>query len=315
MRFDARELSFTCYDGLRLAGELVVPTPNRDVCVVLQQGSTLCDRDGNTPRTTAPSTLYRRIARMLAEHGISSFRYDKRQWDAAAPTPLTYSLRDRVEDLCAAWRCASEAPEVKSARVFLVGHSEGGLVAQAAAGELATDGSRIPDGVAVLASPAGTLIESLAWRADQALARGGAKLTGIGLAMHAVQHEIRRRVESGVGFTIAEFETFRDWYQARGGMNGWESWPWMREHFLLRIEEVVSQLPCPALYLHGDHDRVVSPAYLDHYRGLTAAAGKQATCEMLPGLGHYLEDSTRKAFVVSQPLVDRVAQWLLGETN
>jgi len=308
--FITREIAFTTHDGLELAGELVIPQGFRDgVCVVLQQGSTLCDRDGNTPRTQSPSTLYRRIARMLAERGIASFRHDKRQWDWALPRPLTYTFEDRVGDLCAAFMATREAPELELARLALVGHSEGGLVAQAAANRLAEQHAT-PNSVTVLASPAGTLLESIQWRADQALSRGGQKHTKLGLAIHAVLHEYRRRMESGIDFGPEEYVTFCQWYAAQGAMNGWESWPWLKQHAALDVPTMAKSLPCPVLYLHGDHDRIVTPEALHGYRAATAHHPYIAVCELMPGLGHYLEDSTRKAFVVSERLVDRVAQWV-----
>ncbi len=308
--FEAYEINFESYDGSRLSGELVVPSEWTGVLVNLQQGSVLCDRDGQTPRTDAPSTLYRRIARLLAEAGIASFRHDKRQWDRPAPEPLTYSFTDRVGDHCAALMAARSHPSVAGAKAVLVGHSEGGLVVQRAAAELSKRGVEV-DGVVVLASPAVTLTESLEWRANQALSRGGPKLTQIGLAMHAVLHEVRRRAFGGIEFGEAEFEAYRDWYAKKGGLQGWESWAWMREHALLKLDQLVQGVSGPALYLHGDHDRIVDPASLEGYSGLWDAAGKAgAEFELFPNLGHYLEDSTRKAFVVSEPLVARVAEWV-----
>lgn len=309
--FQAIEVKFLCPDGLELAGELVLPDgfAASNACAVLQQGSTLCDRDGNTPRTNQPSTLYRRIARMLAERGIASFRYDKREWDVMRPRELSYTFEQRVEDLCAAFGAMRDLDELDGVALSLVGHSEGGLVAQAAAAELAARGHG-PESVAVLASPATTLVESIGWRGDQALARGTARLKPVGLAIHAVLHEYRRRIETGRDFAPGEFTAFADWYASLGGMNGWESWPWLKQHAQLDVARLARTLPCRAMYLHGDHDRIVNPDSLGMYREFTGGNGFPVTCEMMPGLGHYLEDSTRKAFVVSDALVDRVARWL-----
>jgi pimeloyl-ACP methyl ester carboxylesterase len=308
--FQTMDIRFLSSDGLELAGELVLPDAfaASNACAVLQQGSTLCDRDGNTPRTNQPSTLYRRIARMLAERGVASFRYDKREWDVMRPRELTFD--QRVEDLCAAFGSLRDVDELDGVGLSLVGHSEGGLVVQAAAVELAARGHG-PESVAVLASPSTTLLESIEWRADQALARGTAKLRRVGLAIHATLHEYRRRIESGRDFAPGEFTAFADWYAHAGAMNGWESWPWLKQHGQLEVARLAQSLPCRAVYLHGDHDRLVNPESLGAYREITAGNSHPVVCEMMPGLGHYLEDSTRKAFVVSEALVDRVAAWLV----
>ncbi|MCA8939561.1 MAG: alpha/beta hydrolase, partial [Planctomycetes bacterium] len=68
---------------------------------------------------------------------------------------------------------------------------------------------------------------------------------------------------------------------------------------------------CPMLYVHGDHDTTVSIENLGLYRDAATRAGRsnREFVEMTE-LGHFLEDSTRKAFVVKEALVDCLADWL-----
>lgn len=99
-------------------------------------GSGPTDRDGNNPLgvTAAP---YRLLAEALQQRGIATVRADKRGMFASAAAVRdanAVTIPDYVADT-AAWvaatRLATGAP-----CVWLIGHSEGGLVALAAAQEL-----------------------------------------------------------------------------------------------------------------------------------------------------------------------------------
>lgn len=99
-------------------------------------GSGPTDRDGNNPMGVTAAS-YRLLAEALKERGISTVRADKRGMFASAAAVRdanAVTIPDYVADT-AAWvaatRLATGAP-----CVWLIGHSEGGLVALAAAQEL-----------------------------------------------------------------------------------------------------------------------------------------------------------------------------------
>lgn len=102
--------------------------------VLIIPGSGPTDRDGNSPGGVAAST-YRLLAEGLSASGIASLRVDKRgmygsQFAAADPNAVT--LHDYVDDV-RAW-IAEIRQRDAAAPVWLLGHSEGGLVALEAAG-------------------------------------------------------------------------------------------------------------------------------------------------------------------------------------
>lgn len=99
-------------------------------------GSGPTDRDGNNPLGVTAAS-YRLLAEALLERGIATVRIDKRGMfasKAAVADANAVTIPDYVADT-AAWvaatRKATGAP-----CVWLIGHSEGGLVALAAAQEL-----------------------------------------------------------------------------------------------------------------------------------------------------------------------------------
>ncbi|WP_315740637.1 MULTISPECIES: alpha/beta hydrolase [unclassified Bradyrhizobium] len=109
--------------------DAVLTTPagvERPPVALLIAGSGSTDRDGNGPQLK-PATL-KKLAERLAAQGIASLRYDKRGargWKAEFGRPEDFRFKDYVGDAAA----LVDFLRGKFARIVLVGHSEGGLVA------------------------------------------------------------------------------------------------------------------------------------------------------------------------------------------
>ncbi|WP_315797917.1 alpha/beta hydrolase [Bradyrhizobium sp. SZCCHNRI3043] len=109
--------------------DAVLTTPagvERPPVALLIAGSGSTDRDGNGPQLK-PATL-KKLAEQLAARGIASLRYDKRGargWKAEFGRPEDFRFKDYVGDAAA----LVDFLRGKFARIVLVGHSEGGLVA------------------------------------------------------------------------------------------------------------------------------------------------------------------------------------------
>lgn len=117
-----------------LRGSLMLPKRDGPAPVALLiAGSGPTDRDGNNPYGGRNDSL-KRLARLLAGHGIASVRFDKRGVAAskpAAPDERTLSVEGYVADAVAWGRRLKEDP--RFGPLILIGHSEGALIASLAA--------------------------------------------------------------------------------------------------------------------------------------------------------------------------------------
>ena len=161
-----RAVRFAGSDGATLAGTLLLPRWSelqKVPGVVLIAGSGPTDRDGNNPLVPERLDLLKQIAELLAAAGIASLRYDKRGIGASTPRPTNmleaqerfFVWENFVGDVAAAHRELLRHDEIKPYATALLGHSEGGLLALAAAGGLSARdrGSRRLHGLVLAATP------------------------------------------------------------------------------------------------------------------------------------------------------------------
>ncbi len=115
-----------------LKGTLTMPAPGAPVVLILP-GSGPTDRDGNSPAGVAAAP-YRLLAEGLAARGVGTLRIDKRGLSAsraAVADGNAVTIADYVTDT-RAWITAARA-KTGARCVWLLGHSEGGLIALATA--------------------------------------------------------------------------------------------------------------------------------------------------------------------------------------
>jgi len=142
-------------DPAPLAGTLLLPDgPGPHPTLILLPGSGPVDRDGNLPGLV--NNGLRLLAEDLAERGIATLRADKRGVGAshtAAPDEASLRLDTYVDDTVHWMRALGGDPAI--ARVGLLGHSEGAVIATLAAQRAAADRLVL---VAGAGSPAGPAI-------------------------------------------------------------------------------------------------------------------------------------------------------------
>ena len=116
-----------------LKGTILTPDGGHGPVVLIIPGSGPTDRDGNSPLGVLAAP-YRLLAEGLAAHGVTTVRIDKRGMfgsSAATAHADEVSIPDYVADVQAWTRVIRK--RTKASCIWLLGHSEGGLIAMAAA--------------------------------------------------------------------------------------------------------------------------------------------------------------------------------------
>jgi uncharacterized protein len=126
--------------GVRLTGTLSLPQELRGKTPValIIGGSGPVDRDGNS-LPALHCDAYRMLGEELARRGVATVRYDKRGVSASGGSFATAPkvLDDLVSDAVAWTQLLQRDP--RFAKLSLIGHSEGGLVATLAAQQIHVD--------------------------------------------------------------------------------------------------------------------------------------------------------------------------------
>jgi dienelactone hydrolase len=129
--YSAAEVKVRTPAGRTLAGTLTVPLVRRAKlpAVVLITGSGPQDRDAASVALPQGYRPFREIADTLARRGIAVLRLDDRGVGGSDAGPDTATSADLAGDVRAALAWLRARPEIDPARLGLVGHSEGGIIA------------------------------------------------------------------------------------------------------------------------------------------------------------------------------------------
>ncbi|WP_415289210.1 alpha/beta fold hydrolase [Brevundimonas sp. S1H14] len=116
-----------------LHGTLLSPEGQTRAAAIIIPGSGPTDREGNSPQFGIQAATYRLLAEGLAERGVATVRIDKRgigESAAAGASEADLRFSAYAED-ARAW-AAETATKTGRPCAWLIGHSEGALVALAA---------------------------------------------------------------------------------------------------------------------------------------------------------------------------------------
>ncbi|MGE8226641.1 MAG: alpha/beta fold hydrolase [Stenotrophomonas sp.] len=278
-----------------LPGTLTLPKGKGPFpAVVLVHGSGPQDRD----ETIGPNRPFLDIARGLAAQGIAVLRYEKRSHARPQDFKGSFSIDDEtIDDAVAAVRALSETPNIDAKHIYLLGHSQGGLlagrIAKAADGKLA--------GLVLLAAPARPILDLLAEQNRYMRGLDGvistdeqAQLTALDTAIAAVRSNPDARLMEIPGRFWQQLESIDPIADARD-----------------------SKLP--VLLLQGGRDfQVVDADWQLWNQGLQ---GERYRFRHYPALNHLgiagegkgsLEEYTRPGHV-DAALVNDVAQWIKAQ--
>jgi len=248
-----------------LAGTLLNAGEGSPVVVIIP-GSGPTDRDGNNPLgvTAAP---YRLLAEALAEKGVSSVRIDKRGMfgsKAAVADANAVTIADYASDMHAWARVVRKQAGVSC--IWLLGHSEGGLVALAAA-----QSSADICGIVLVSAPGRRMSDIL----REQLRANPANAPVMNDAMLAIE-----KLEKGKRVEVSAM------HPALQALFGPPVQSFLIDMFAKDPAALASKISKPMLIVGGGRDIQVSE--LDA-QALSAAQPK-ATLKMIPAMNHVLKD-------------------------
>lgn len=247
--------------GHALAGTLTVPGGRgRRPAVVTISGSGSQDRDEEIA-VVKGFRPFRQLADTLGRMGIAVLRMDDRGFGLSGGNAATSTSADFAQDIAAGVAFLRARPDIDPDRIFLVGHSEGGLIAPMVA---ATD-PRL-GGIVLMAGPSQTGRRIIRFQNAYAIER-----------TPAIRPEAR---DSALAAAM------------RGVDSVAATNPWIR--FFLDHDPVAAarQVSVPVLILQGATDRQVTPdqaAMLE--QAFRQGGNRDVTVRVFPDINHlFLRD-------------------------
>ena len=261
--YTAEEVRVPCPGGFSLAGTLTRPKGAAGAvpCVVTLTGSGLQDRDESLVIVHSYRP-FRQLADALARAGIATLRLDDRGFGASGGDGANATSADFADDARAALAWLRGRSDVDGARLVLLGHSEGALVAPM----VAADDPKLR-GIVLLAGPA--------WTGRRVIEHQN----GLAIAREAVQSVGRR--DSLVRAAMTKVDSL-------AGANAWL-------RFFLDYDPLPTarRVRCPVLVVQGQTDHQVDPAQAPELAGAIRAGGnRDVTLKLFADTNHlFLPDA------------------------
>ena len=259
--YTTEEVSFpSSLDGAGLYGTLSVPNDNNNATpvVLLVSGSGLQNRD----EEIFEHKPFAVIADYLARNGIASLRYDDRGFDKATglmPNPTTY------ENMMDAVGALKFLKEKGFSKIGIIGHSEGGLIAD----KIANNGNLI-DFIVELGGPALPGDSILIFQNEFLLKDGGLPDEYIAMYMEAMKGMFDSQKEKGpVSFDEAKYAIFSSENLSNPVLaplaenlrdNFSNLAPWIK--YFINYDPIldIKNIAVPVFMLYGENDTQVPPS-------------------------------------------------------
>ena len=310
--YDVREATFrNALDSVDLAGTLTLPQGAGPwPAVVLVSGSGQQDRD----ETLMDHKPFLVLADALSRAGLAVLRYDDRGVGGSGGDLTTATSVDFARDAEAGIDWLQKQPDIDPARIGVVGHSEGGLIAALLAARR-TDLA----GIVMLAGPGVDGGRILVSQGELVLKSEGLddadQIRRSRIMQEAMIDAVRDADESTDPAALAaqagariraeladEIDKADDAAKAQldaaiaDGLSRLTA-PWFRFFIGHDPATALAKVSCPVLAIIGEKDVQVDPALnLPAIRQALAAGGNiDATVEELPGLNHLFQTCTTGA--------------------
>lgn len=286
----------------KLAGKLTLPKGvEKPPVVIFIQGSGASDMDETVGK--AANKPFRDLAQGLAGQGIASIRFNKRYFEYPEEAKGAITIEDEIiRDVTRAIELAEVDPRVDNNRIYLLGHSMGGMLAP----KIAFDNATVK-GIVSLAGSLRGLEEIVADQNRAALETSELSEKEKEKQLQALERELQK-VER---LTTADA-------QKSTPVLGQPASYWFSLNNA-RGADYAPKLAIPMLVLQGDADFQVS-VNRDYQSWRNALVGKSnVTYWVYGGLNHLFMPTTGAQGIsdydaenhVQQKVIDDIAKWVL----
>ncbi len=286
---------------ITIGGTLTVPEEDKKYPVILLiTGSGAQDRDENI----AGHKPFWVIADHFSRRGFAVLRVDDRGIGASGGNPQTATTADFVTDVKAGIAFLKSHPSVDPTKIFLMGHSEGGLIAMMVAAEM----KKGVAGIISLAGPGVPMQELIVRQSSDILLRSGKDLNQI-----KVLESFNRKFYSTIANDKKNKLSAMDLYNkvlpdfnaipktVRDSLEFGEArlmqscvtvmMPWFRYFIKINPNPYLKKIKCPVLALNGSEDiQVAAGPNLEAICSvLRSKKTVDVTCSEIPGLNHLFQ--------------------------
>ncbi|MGH7469053.1 MAG: alpha/beta hydrolase family protein [Longimicrobiales bacterium] len=291
--YRAEQVTLPTSSGHTLAGTLTMPSaPGRRVpAVVTVTGSGPQDRDEYIS-LVAGYRPFRQVADTLARRGIAVLRYDDRGTGESTGDFGAATSADFADDVRAAIAWLRARPDIDPAKIVVLGHSEGGLIAPL----VAASDPRLA-GIVLMAGPS----------------KGGREIINFQIR-YGVDHDSAvapAKRDSTFGARMAAFDSAA------------AQQPWMKFFLAYDPMPTIRQVKSPVLILQGATDQQVTADQAEALgAALRQAGNRDVTVRVFPDRNHlFLPDPignpagyTRAASGrIGPEVMGEIAEWLVAK--
>ncbi len=299
-----------------LSGTITVPEGVEKMfpAVLIIAGSGAGDRDGNTKQLK--TNMYKLLAEFLTEKGFVTLRYDKRGTHKSAGNVHETGVSDLIDDAASCVRFLKEQSFVNKEKIFLLGHSEGALLAPA------VHEKNPVAGLILLAGAARPNVELLPLQNEMAYAELNQLpgLKGWFIRKLRVTEKLRKKNQKLIAKILS---SNKNTVRVQGvKMNA----KWLRETYKYNVCDYLQKIHCPVLAVTGEKDIQVPPEDVEK---VAAYVKGEVEWKIVPGMNHILrhypgqhtmlnlikEYKTVADQPLSQELLDTIDHWLRNKTS
>jgi pimeloyl-ACP methyl ester carboxylesterase len=272
--------------GIQLSGTLCLPSKKGNFPTILWlQGSGPIDRNDNIPGQELNNSKL--IAHHLADNGIASLRFDKRGVGKSTGNYLSAGHSDLVDDGLSCLRFLAENDNCDTHSLFVVGHSEGAIIAPQLSQRFK------PLAGIVLICPFVENFESLLMRQASELKAMANQSSWLKRPLLKAYLTIFDPVK-GNRKVIRKIKLSKD----KVGRLGLSKQPlhWFREMLNLNLEEIYRNTICPVLAIAGSKDIQCLPDDVEKIGQLVAGEYEAHTVK---DMSHLLRSESKAASLLN----------------